>query len=187
MSFTFTVIFAIFCHEISTTNIRISRQNGGDHHCKGTDTLTREGSPKKNSKFHIMPRLAAEQDLEWISAIQSKCGLPQCKPNSTTWVLEKKAFAIWQTAGDECELLSIAVERAERGKGWAKILMEHCRRELIAQGFEKFFLEVRESNTAAISLYKKFGYEKIGERKKYYSNGETAVLMRQTPPHCNLQ
>jgi len=123
----------------------------------------------------ILP--AIEQDFEWIKAIQSEAGLPLWKPNSSSWVLEQSAFAIWQVAGDECELLSIAVNAAERGKGYAKALVEHSHRELSKQGFKKFFLEVRENNTAAISLYKKLGYEKIAERKKYYADGECAVVM----------
>ena len=122
-------------------------------------------------------QLATEQDSEWIAAIQSKANLPLWKPNSTSWVLEKKAFAIWQATSDECELLSIAVEPAEQGKGLAKMLMEYCCNELTKLGIEKFFLEVRESNIAAISLYKKMGFEKISERKKYYANGEAAVIM----------
>jgi len=120
---------------------------------------------------------ATKQDSEWIAAIQSDANLPLWKPNSTSWVLEKKAFAIWQTAGDECELLSIAVKPAERGKGLAKMLMEHCGGELAKLGVKKLFLEARESNVAAISLYKKLGYEEIAERKKYYANGEAAIIM----------
>jgi ribosomal-protein-alanine N-acetyltransferase len=122
-------------------------------------------------------QLADEQDSEWIAAIQSEANLPLWKPNSTSWVLEKKAFAIWQAASDECELLSIAVKPAERGKGLAKTLMEYCHSELAKLGIKKFFLEARESNIAAISLYEKLGYKKIADRKKYYANGEAAVIM----------
>jgi len=99
------------------------------------------------------------------------------KPDSASWVLGQSAFAIWQIASDECELLSIAVNADDRGKGYAKALMEHSHKEFAKQGFKNFFLEVRESNIAAISLYKKLGYEKIAERKKYYADGECAVVM----------
>ena len=126
-------------------------------------------------------RLATEQDCEWIAAIQGKANLPLWKPNSTSWVFERNAFAIWQAAEDECELLSIAVEPVEQGKGLAKMLMEHCHREFAGRGIKKFFLEVRENNSAAISLYRKFGYEKIAERKKYYPDGETAIVMQTQP------
>jgi len=122
-------------------------------------------------------RPALEQDFEWIGVIQREAGLPLWEPNSTSWVWGQSAFAIWQAAGDECELLSIAVNAAERGKGYAKALMEHSHKEFAKQGLKKCFLEVRENNTAAISLYKKLGYEKIAERKKYYADGECAVVM----------
>jgi ribosomal-protein-alanine N-acetyltransferase len=127
----------------------------------------------------ILP--AAEQDFEWIGVIQNDAGLPLFKPNSASWILGQIAFAIWQVAGDECELLSIAVSVAYRGKGYAKALMEHCHKELAKQGVKKNFLEVRENNAIAISLYEKLGYEKIAERKKYYADGECAVAMMYEP------
>jgi ribosomal protein S18 acetylase RimI-like enzyme len=120
---------------------------------------------------------ATEQDSEWIAAIQSECGLPLWNPNSTSWVLEKKAYAIWLIASDSCELLSVAVALAEQGKGLAKMLIEHSHKELAMQGVNHFFLEVRESNANAISLYKKIGYEINVERKAYYANGENALVM----------
>lgn len=40
-------------------------------------------------------------------------------------------------------------------------------------------LEVRESNTAAIKLYKKYGFEPCGLRKNYYNNIENAILMKK--------
>jgi len=129
-----------------------------------------------------MLRLATEQDFKWIAAI-----MPQWKPNSTTWVLYKKAFAVWQIAVDECELLYITVEQAERGKGFAKMLMEHCHRELASLGVKSFFLEVRKSNSTAIALYEKLGYEKIAERKKYYADGEDAMVMKVTDGNSNFQ
>jgi len=80
--------------------------------------------------------------------------------------------------GDECELLSVAVEQAKRGKGLAKRLMEYCQKKIAGQGVKSFFLEVRENNIAAISLYRKIGYKKIAERKGYYANGENAIIMK---------
>jgi len=126
--------------------------------------------------MNIIPAL--EQDFEWIKIIQNEANLPLWQPGSASWVLERSAFVIWQVAGDECELLSIAVSAALRGKGYARALMEHSHRELSKQGVQNFFLEVREHNAIAISLYEKLGYEKIAERKKYYSDEEGAVVMR---------
>ena len=42
-------------------------------------------------------------------------------------------------------------------------------------------LEVRESNTPAIGLYRKLGFEEVGRRKGYYTNPkEDAILMTVT-------
>jgi len=122
-------------------------------------------------------RLAEEEDFAWMLHIQRAAKLPFWKPNATTWTVGKSAFAVWQKAGDECELLSIAVMKRNRKKGYAKLLMEHAHNQFKRVGVSKFFLEVRESNEPAISLYKKFGYEKIAERRGYYSNSEKAIVM----------
>lgn len=42
-------------------------------------------------------------------------------------------------------------------------------------------LEVRESNAAAIRVYKRHGFEEVGRRKKFYPDGEGAVLMNRAP------
>ena len=38
-------------------------------------------------------------------------------------------------------------------------------------------LEVNENNIPAINLYKKFNFEQVGLRKKYYNNADAAILM----------
>jgi ribosomal-protein-alanine N-acetyltransferase len=48
---------------------------------------------------------------------------------------------------------------------------------LIEAGASRVLLEVRESNKSAINLYKKLGFEVIGEVERYYSNGEKAIVM----------
>ena len=40
------------------------------------------------------------------------------------------------------------------------------------------FLEVKRSNLSAINFYKKFNFKEIGFEKKYYSDGEDAIIMR---------
>ena len=50
------------------------------------------------------------------------------------------------------------------------------------EGAVTSFLEVRESNLAAQEMYRKFGYEKTGRRKRYYKdNDEDAILMTLSP------
>ena len=79
---------------------------------------------------------------------------------------------------DEGYIYNVAVDGSHRKKGVGSALIQtlttHCRKN----GFAFLTLEVRESNAAARSLYEKFGFIKVGERKNYYSAPtENAVLM----------
>jgi len=62
-------------------------------------------------------------------------------------------------------------------KKLASILLENLFYEANCFGIKTIFLEVRKSNFAALSLYKKFSFSEDGERKNFYSDGEPAVLM----------
>ncbi len=79
---------------------------------------------------------------------------------------------------DEGYIFNVAVKENHRKKGVATALVN----ELVTYGKKNNFyfitLEVRESNEKAKSLYSKFGFVKVGERKDYYSEPkENAILM----------
>lgn len=71
------------------------------------------------------------------------------------------------TAADTGEILTVAVSPEYRRKGIAGMLMESFL-SLIPPDTESLALEVRQSNAAAIALYKGFGFEKAGVRKRFY-------------------
>ena len=52
-------------------------------------------------------------------------------------------------------------------------VLDDCR----AAGASFVSLEVRESNLPAITLYRKMGFVEMGKRKRYYENGEDALMM----------
>ena len=79
---------------------------------------------------------------------------------------------------DEGYIYNVAVKADSRKNGVGSALIQtlvtHCRKN----NFAFLTLEVRESNAPARSLYEKFGFIKVGERKNYYSDPtENAVLM----------
>ena len=79
---------------------------------------------------------------------------------------------------DEGYIYNVAVKADCRKNGVGSALIQtlvtHCRKN----NFAFLTLEVRESNAPARSLYEKFGFIKVGERKNYYSDPtENAVLM----------
>lgn len=96
-------------------------------------------------------------------------------------------FCILQPVLDEANLLLMAIEPQYQGQGRGSALLEESI-ELLGESCVMIFLEVRESNRSAISLYEKVGFHQMGIRKNYYPadralfvNGkEDAVLMALT-------
>ncbi len=71
---------------------------------------------------------------------------------------------------NEAQLLAIAIHPEYRGYGYGEQLLSYAMTKLAALA-NKVLLEVRTTNQAAIKLYEKMGFEKIGERKNYYRQG----------------
>ncbi|NLC87323.1 MAG: ribosomal protein S18-alanine N-acetyltransferase [Clostridiaceae bacterium] len=78
---------------------------------------------------------------------------------------------------DEANIMNIITKKNKRNNGFAKFLLNSLID--ISKEFKckTITLEVNENNTSAISLYKHFNFEEVGKRKKYYKNGDTAILM----------
>lgn len=79
---------------------------------------------------------------------------------------------------DEGEIARIAIDSARRRQGAAGRLLERLLKICEEKGIRRLMLEVRTSNEAAISFYKKSGFTEDGVRKGYYTNPcEDAILM----------
>jgi ribosomal-protein-alanine acetyltransferase len=91
-------------------------------------------------------------------------------------------FAIWHLLGEEAELCSIAIDTTEQKRGLGTFMLRTMHEQLHLAGATRFFLEVRADNAAALTLYRKLGYVQQGLRRKYYSDGETALLMAYGVP-----
>lgn len=86
---------------------------------------------------------------------------------------EPAGFVLTRHAAEEEELLLIAVTPDYRSRGLGQQLIKHLFDAARQRGTERIFLEMRRGNPA-IHLYRKFGFEPIGERPNYYrlENGE---------------
>ena len=92
-------------------------------------------------------------------------------------------FVLARLAGGEGEILTIAVARSQRRQGLGWQLMDAVLRELHAERAEALFLEVDETNVAAIALYRRLGFREVGKRANYYQSSEHgptgALVMRR--------
>lgn len=91
-------------------------------------------------------------------------------------------FVLTREVAGEAEILTIAVAARHAGHGLGWRLMLAALRQTIERGGESLFLEVDEGNAAALALYRKLGFRKVGERKAYYQHADgnkaAALVMR---------
>ncbi len=92
------------------------------------------------------------------------------------------AYAGFWHIADEVHISTIAVHPDWRGRKLGELLIWTIAREAIRRGAALVTLEVRVTNTVALNLYRKYGFEVVGVRRGYYrDNGEDAYLMTVTP------
>ena len=133
----------------------------------------------------IQIRAATPDDLESVDAIQRAC------PEAAQWkvaeyldqefqvaIVENRVGGFIVTrrvAADEREILNLAVAPELRRKGVARALLLRS-----LEGFTgSVFLEVRESNQAAIDFYKYHKFQEVSRRWNYYQTpDESAIVMK---------
>jgi len=87
------------------------------------------------------------------------------------------AYATYRVVFDDAHLMNVAVSPAFRNEGRGKTLIRHVVDDCAKRGARTMFLEVRPSNDAAKHIYDAFGFHAIDVRKRYYHDGEDAIVM----------
>tara|TARA_Y100001968_G_C19315492_1_gene696447 strand:- start:17 stop:517 length:501 start_codon:yes stop_codon:yes gene_type:complete len=87
-----------------------------------------------------------------------------------------KAMACILPVLNEYSLTLIAVHPSQRKKGLGTLILAQICKQAHKNGLSKIILEVDEENSAAIGLYNKIGFKTVRIRKKYYRNGNNALV-----------
>lgn len=137
-------------------------------------------------------RKMCEQDIDEVEHIEkeifsvpwsAKSFLDACKNENNIYLAciidgEVAGYCgLWTVLG-EGNITNMAVSHKHRRKGIGRALMQEMEKRGREKEVSVFFLEVRESNSAARALYEGLGYEQIGVRKRFYEKPvESAVIM----------
>jgi ribosomal-protein-alanine N-acetyltransferase len=84
-------------------------------------------------------------------------------------------------SGEEGEILNLAVLPKSRRKGIARCLLEEALGSIAAAGVLEVYLEVRQSNDPALSLYQAHGFRPVGLRPDYYRDPREDALVLRAP------
>jgi ribosomal-protein-alanine N-acetyltransferase len=92
-------------------------------------------------------------------------------------------FILFQTAGGEAEILTLAVRPEARRQGLGLKLIEGAAATARTDGAATLWLEVAADNAAALALYTRSSFEDVGRRRGYYRTGRDqrtdAIVMRR--------
>ena len=90
-------------------------------------------------------------------------------------------YLMVRISGEEGEILNLAVLPEHRRRGIARELLERGFAALTAAGVREAYLEVRESNQAALTLYSAKGFRIVGMRPHYYGSPVEDALVLRAP------
>ncbi|MDD6056734.1 MAG: ribosomal protein S18-alanine N-acetyltransferase [Clostridiales bacterium] len=142
----------------------------------------------------IAVREMCEKDIEAVSALEAEVFSRPWSSNAFLAALHAKnaVFLIAEEAGDifgyigmyfavdEGEITNVAVSPGRRTQGIGTSLIHEMIRQAKRRALANLVLEVRVSNDAAVGLYEKNGFVKLGIRKGFYDlPKEDAYLMRR--------
>ncbi len=143
------------------------------------DGLLKLGEDLKNIPV-IRPM--EEKDIKGVAEVEKECFASPWSEKSIAEELENPQahFFVADVGGEiagymgtisvfgECSVTNIAVKENWRNKGIASSILHRAILNCAYLGDDFITLEVRKSNASAISLYEKFGFQKMGERKNFY-------------------
>ena len=134
------------------------------------------------------------QDVPQIAALEAACFSDPWSERSVDSELDNP-LSLWlvcregqhvlgyvgsQTVLGESDMMNVAVAPDARRRGIAQMLIGALAEQLKRQGSHSLSLEVRPSNTAAVSLYRKLGFVQVGRRPNYYRHPkEDGLILRK--------
>jgi ribosomal-protein-alanine N-acetyltransferase len=96
-------------------------------------------------------------------------------PGSTAWLDPRGGLLVLRIAADEAEILTIGATAKRQGIGRA--LMREAIARARAQNVAAMHLEVAAGNAPARAFYTSFGFAQAGLRRRYYADGQDAVIL----------
>lgn len=133
------------------------------------------------------------EDLDQVMAIEQHCFISPWKRSFFEYDLNRKDAQCYVVKekdkvigyvdawfiSDEVHLANIAVHKDFRRRGTASKLLSYIIEIAQKKNCKRILLEVRFSNIIAQKLYEKFGFRRVYQRRKYYSDGEDAIVYQK--------
>lgn len=132
-----------------------------------------------DQKSFSLPWPASSFQYELNQNDSSRCWVAELSSSAGTIVV---AMAVVWFIIDEVHIATIAVDPEYRRLKIGQKLLAAILEDALSTGAQHAFLEVRETNTAARAMYRRFGFQEVGKRPHYYSDTQEAAIMMNLEP-----
>lgn len=95
-------------------------------------------------------------------------------------IYSRAGMILGRVVADEAEILTLAVDPGQRRRGVGSALLSAAMTRAAGLGATIMFLEVAVTNDAARALYAAHGFTVAGVRRRYYTDGTDALILRST-------
>lgn len=139
----------------------------------------------REMKREDVPAIAALEKVCFSDPWSEKSIASELDNRLSYWLVAEKdgvlaGYVGSQSVLDGADMMNLAVAPEYRRQGVGEQLVDKLVEHLQQKGIIALLLEVRVSNTPAIALYEKMGFEQVGRRPRYYTNPrEDALILRK--------
>ena len=151
-------------------------------------TKTKPKTKRINTSFRdftvrdINPVLTIERliyDSPWSQAkFTDSLNNPKTLASLLTIDEQVLGYFVATHSSDSVDLLNICIHPEHQHQGLGTQLFDYLTQQIQTLNLNTIFIEVRASNKSTLLFYQKLGFKVIDSRKKYYSNGEDAKILR---------
>jgi ribosomal protein S18 acetylase RimI-like enzyme len=120
-------------------------------------------------------RLSRQSFRRFLSARTARLRVASERGTQGGKIVRGYHLVLFRKGSGLARLYSIAVDRRMRGRGLGRRLLDDAEQVATMAGRGRLRLEVREGNRAAIGLYTRRGYRRIGVYESYYGDGAGAL------------
>ncbi len=127
---------------------------------------------REEDLYQVMAIEQVAYPFPWTPGIFQDC----LRVGYCCWLVELDkrviGYGVMSVVIDESHILNLCIHPDWQGRGLGRKLILRLLKTARQHGAETAFLEVRESNLAALALYGKLGFVEIGRRRDYYPAAE---------------
>jgi [ribosomal protein S18]-alanine N-acetyltransferase len=157
-------------------------QPGSGQRAVSDRPTTSTARPQNSLSLPVYPRIdleASAGEPELLGTDLAGADLTLADPHSAVAESPLWGLGCYWAILEEAHITVLPVDPRYQRRGLGQWLLVQLLLSACSRSLQRATLEVRPSNSRALALYESFGFETLGRRRRYYADGEDALILWQ--------